>query len=444
MQYLRPSLCALGTLLLLFAGSTPVARAEPGDLSLHLEFGAGVPTAGYLAPLGTRDYTAHVGFGGFVSLDYVVRGPFALELIGGVGRFYDVYANNPFLPSAQNDDGFNFGSVGLGARLRFLEHREDAQTPQNLWLSGHVNFAHYSGNQLHLDGAIGYEWTVASPFSFGVFLRGLIGFAGEGRPWIEDEHNTNAALFLGFSGSIRVVSGEASEDAETVSDADGDGITNVDDLCVSVPEDLDGFEDSDGCPDADDDRDGVPDPSDRCPSLPEDRDAHEDDDGCPDTDDDGDGVADGEDRCPDDQGTAEDRGCPAVPIVAEPQPAVARVAGDRIDVGERVHFRLGSAALDPESQAVLDEIAALLRDHPEIQHLSVEGHTDETGSAARNQLLSARRAHAVVEYLIFRGGIDASRLRARGFSASRLSVEDAREHHEHRSNRRVEFVIVSE
>ncbi len=97
-------------------------------------------------------------------------------------------------------------------------------------------------------------------------------------------------------------------------DADGDGIMDHADSCPNEPEDMDGFEDSDGCPELDNDRDGMNDDEDRCPDDPEDVDDFEDDDGCPEPDNDGDGVPDGYDSCPlepeDLDGYADDDGCP--------------------------------------------------------------------------------------------------------------------------------------
>ena len=101
-------------------------------------------------------------------------------------------------------------------------------------------------------------------------------------------------------------------------DADGDGI--VDELerpeCVHLPEDRDGWEDEDGCPDPDDDGDLVPDADDRCPREAADFERDEDEDGCtdPPRDADGDGVGDGEDACPEEpedaDGFEDDDGCP--------------------------------------------------------------------------------------------------------------------------------------
>jgi outer membrane protein OmpA-like peptidoglycan-associated protein len=66
-------------------------------------------------------------------------------------------------------------------------------------------------------------------------------------------------------------------------DRDGDGIPDAQDACPDRPEDIDGFEDSDGCPDIDNDLDRVLDIADKCPNVPETYNGFEDDDGCPDT-----------------------------------------------------------------------------------------------------------------------------------------------------------------
>ena len=81
-------------------------------------------------------------------------------------------------------------------------------------------------------------------------------------------------------------------------DKDGDGIPDNVDKCPNDPEDKDGFEDADGCPDLDNDKDGIPDAADKCPNDPEDKDGFEDADGCPDPDNDKDGIPDAADKCP--------------------------------------------------------------------------------------------------------------------------------------------------
>ena len=98
-------------------------------------------------------------------------------------------------------------------------------------------------------------------------------------------------------------------------DRDHDGVPDVDDRCPDEPEDRDGFQDADGCPDPDNDGDGIPDAIDKCPNDPEDFDGFQDDDGCPDLDNDGDGIPDLYDACPnekeDGKGKRPNDGCPS-------------------------------------------------------------------------------------------------------------------------------------
>ncbi|HEX4517538.1 MAG TPA: OmpA family protein, partial [Polyangiaceae bacterium] len=103
----------------------------------------------------------------------------------------------------------------------------------------------------------------------------------------------------------------------SIGDRDGDGIPDDLDKCPDDPEDFDGFQDKDGCPDPDNDNDGIPDKKDRCPNIPEDRDGDQDADGCPegnDGDRDGDGILDSHDKCPDQpedkDGFEDSDGCP--------------------------------------------------------------------------------------------------------------------------------------
>ena len=99
-------------------------------------------------------------------------------------------------------------------------------------------------------------------------------------------------------------------------DNDGDGVQDGYDSCVNEPEDKDGFRDDDGCPDLDHDEDGIKEPADKCPEKAEDYDSFEDEDGCPDEDNDGDGVLDADDFCAttleDQDGFQDGDGCPDI------------------------------------------------------------------------------------------------------------------------------------
>ncbi len=99
-------------------------------------------------------------------------------------------------------------------------------------------------------------------------------------------------------------------------DNDGDGIPDNRDAAPNLAEDFDGFQDHDGRPDLDNDFDSIPDDQDECPNQPEDFDGDRDLDGCPDliVDTDGDSIPDPDDACPDEaedfDGFADSDGCP--------------------------------------------------------------------------------------------------------------------------------------
>lgn len=97
-------------------------------------------------------------------------------------------------------------------------------------------------------------------------------------------------------------------------DRDGDGLDDNVDQCPTEPEDKDGKQDEDGCPDTDNDDDSVPDHLDKCPAEAEDPDGFEDLDGCPELDNDKDGIPDDNDACRDEpetkNGFKDEDGCP--------------------------------------------------------------------------------------------------------------------------------------
>ena len=116
------------------------------------------------------------------------------------------------------------------------------------------------------------------------------------------------------SAGLRAFAAVTLEPGALPADQDADRIDDKADRCPTEAEDLDGFEDHDGCPELDDDQDGVPDAADRCPRTAEDKDGTDDQDGCPEPDDDRDGVPDVIDRCPkeieDIDGFEDKDGCP--------------------------------------------------------------------------------------------------------------------------------------
>jgi outer membrane protein OmpA-like peptidoglycan-associated protein len=234
------------------------------------------------------------------------------------------------------------------------------------------------------------------------------------------------------------------QDSDGCPDTDNDADTILDkfDECPDNPEDVDGFEDKDGCPDNDNDNDGVADIADRCPLAPETVNDYRDDDGCPDTpeygDRDGDGFTDNRDRCPDEaetfNGIEDDDGCPEKGRVS--------VEKGAIKISERIYFETGRAEIQQRSHSLLDEIAQVILANPKLKKVRIEGHTDNIGSDSGNLRLSQSRAKSVGEYLVS-AGVSAQRLDARGFGETYPLVTNDTEEGRAK-NRRVEFIIVDQ
>ncbi len=124
---------------------------------------------------------------------------------------------------------------------------------------------------------------------------------------------------------------------------------------------------------------------------------------------------------------------------------ITQVTADQIDrdlkaAGKAVlhiNFDTDRATLKADGTAAVSQIAALLKSQPELK-LSIEGHTDDTGSPQRNSALSLDRAKAVQTALV-QAGIAADRLQAVGYGADRPIAGNATEA-EKAQNRRVELV----
>ena len=91
-------------------------------------------------------------------------------------------------------------------------------------------------------------------------------------------------------------------------------------------------------------------------------------------------------------------------------------------VANNLQFDSGSAKLTPDSETELDKIAAYLILNEDVQ-LSISGHTDNTGNAEANLLLSKKRAAAVHSYLVSRG-VDNQRMKHEGYGSARPIAEN--------------------
>jgi outer membrane protein OmpA-like peptidoglycan-associated protein len=204
-------------------------------------------------------------------------------------------------------------------------------------------------------------------------------------------------------------------------------------------------------PDADED--GVPDASDACRAVFGIRASDPLMNGCPELpiDRDGDAIPDALDACRTTPGVpaAEPRlhGCPRPSVVKpsaptpEPEPSPrAALERERIVLRQQIQFETGTAAIRPESTAILDEVAKILELHPELELVEVQGHTDETGTPEFNRQLSLHRARAVRSWLLGRG-IAEQRLSARGLGAD-VPIDTNQSEQGRSRNRRVEFHVL--
>jgi len=131
---------------------------------------------------------------------------------------------------------------------------------------------------------------------------------------------------------------------------------------------------------------------------------------------------------------------PAAVAIA-PTPGLQRAVRDgHLALLAQVQFAHDTATILPVSLRLLDEVVRVLRDTPEIRKVRIEGHTDGRGKPAYNRRLSQRRAESVLRHLVA-AGIDASRLRVKGFGADRpLAPNDTGANRA--KNRRVEFIVL--
>jgi outer membrane protein OmpA-like peptidoglycan-associated protein len=250
-------------------------------------------------------------------------------------------------------------------------------------------------------------------------------------------------------------------------DSDRDHVSDGRDKCPNDPEDIDNFQDEDGCPDADNDADGREDAIDKCPNDPEDDDGFMDNDGCPEPDNDKDGVLDADDQCPNEAGSPDMAGCPnrdtdgdgigddldRCPYDAEdvdgdrdedgcPDEGRVQVEKGFIRINDLIYFDFNKFTIQERSNSLIDEIAMVIQANPQLLRIRIEGHTDDVGSDIANLKLSQGRAESVKAALVARG-VDAGRLDAAGFGEMRPKVPNDTEANR-AENRRVEFIIVDQ
>lgn len=215
------------------------------------------------------------------------------------------------------------------------------------------------------------------------------------------------AGLLGCAGEAQLQVGSVPPPAPppaAVPDSDGDGIADDVDKCPQEKEDGLPPDPKDGCPNLDPDNDGIKGAADKCPNEPETVNGFEDEDGCPD------------------------------------KKPMVQLVGQEIKIGEQVNFKTNSSEIDPSSNTLLENIANVIKGHPNLDLIEVSGHADKRGTAALNQSLTQRRAKAVVDALV-KLGVDAKRLRPVGYGPY-CPLDPADTDAAYDKNRRVQFHVL--
>jgi outer membrane protein OmpA-like peptidoglycan-associated protein len=132
----------------------------------------------------------------------------------------------------------------------------------------------------------------------------------------------------------------------------------------------------------------------------------------------------------------------ATDLMLNKKPVVPNVVvtPNELKLKKEIHFLHGSAEILPDSMALLQEAADVIRSHPEIGTIEVQGHTDDTGTPDGNLRLSASRADAVREAIV-QNGVDPSRLTSHGYGQDKPLVPNTSEKNRAK-NRRVQLLIM--
>lgn len=326
--------------------------------------------------------------------------------------------------------------IQLGAGLSFGYALSQSVVPSITIGTAYLNFSPKNSDGKNL------EYNALEKYSKGIFVFALegnlkvklsdrlsintsVGYYPSSTDYLEDvaAADNNDTFLSGLIGISYAVSGNFDSDGDGIGDNqdlcpnekedidgfededgcpdldnDHDGVTDSKDKCVIAAEDIDGFEDYDGCPEPDNDMDGILDINDKCPNEAEDFDSFEDNDGCPDNDNDTDGILDVNDQCPNEVETKnnyqDEDGCPDI---APEQETVYQ-----FNLRGEDTFNNGSSYLKESSKLVLNEIAFYIQNQIGSKW-RIEGHMDSQGSVYTIKKISYDRAKTVYDYLIAQG-----------------------------------------
>jgi outer membrane protein OmpA-like peptidoglycan-associated protein len=355
-----------------------------------------------------------------------------------------------------------FGSTVVADGRAF----ESRTTPLEALLGAHLDAG--SNVRIGLAGGAGLTRGYGAPVARG--LLSVEWVPGDAKPVVEavgdDQDGDGIADCKDACSYVRGVASTDPAKNGCPLDSDSDGVSDDVDACPAVPGTASPDARVNGCP-QDSDRDGVQDATDACP---QEAGVHTNDpktSGCPERDRDSDGVLDNVDACPDKGGpqtsdpktngcpTDTDRdkdgilndadACPDEPGKPDPDPKKngcpkAFLQGGAIKITDQVKFKTASAEIiGKDSDDVLNAVLGVLKAHPEVKALRVEGHTDNRGEAAKNKTLSQARAESVAKWLE-NHGIEKQRLSAAGLGAEK-PIDSNDTEAGRTNNRRVEFHV---
>ncbi|MCF7794206.1 MAG: OmpA family protein [Candidatus Cloacimonetes bacterium] len=441
-----------------------------------------------------------------ISLGYYISPRLGMEINAGYGynTIRDDSENDWIQKYVSQDDSVNFQTIfnPISANLRFNILQNHPVIP---YLMGGLGYCWWEIEETELDSILtsernfmsiigaGLEFEISRSFALDLSIRYHNYFDQDkdmsGIINNPDVSDGNLSIGLGFS--IRFGG---------YVDDDGDGIGNRKDKCPNLPEDFDGFEDEDGCPDYDNDGDGLDDVVETNTGTYVNRnntgtnpnDSDTDNDTISDYDEvytygsnplkqdsDNDGISDEEEvnnygtnpasadtdkdglndydelfvyytdpLLPDTDGDGFVDGRDKCPLEPEtyngykdddgcPDEKPEMLFQKRTPVIlDGVQFASGSAVLTNASKSKIQKVINTLRSYPEM-HLEISGHTDNTGSRNANIKLSKARADAVKNYIISQG-IPAYRLRSIGLGPD-YPIASNKTREGRARNRRIEF-----
>ena len=131
----------------------------------------------------------------------------------------------------------------------------------------------------------------------------------------------------------------------------------------------------------------------------------------------------------------------AQPALPPPPPKKAKIVEEHIEISEKVQFAYNDSKILSASDDLLNDVATVMKQHPEVKKIRIEGHASSEGNDKYNKDLSDRRAKAVMDFLV-NVGVDEARMEAIGFGEER-PIADNESEEGREKNRRVEFNIVA-